>query len=228
MLVSYKWLNRYVDLSNVTPKELADKMSVTGIEVEGITVPEEGLKKIVVGEVKECVPHPDSDHLSICQVDIGEDELSQIVCGAPNVAIEAGRLMLQRMDDLLSEGSDFAFETTLSTRSYVKFIERAQAKGYFVTLLYFWLPTPEQAIERVATRVREGGHNIPSDVIRRRYANGIKNLTALYIPLCNYWAIYDNSSADEQIRIIALGGKDITTHIEDTLSYKTIADYERN
>lgn len=85
MLVSYKWLNQYVDLSNVTPQELADKMSVTGIEVEGVTVPEEGLKKIVVGEVKECIPHPDSDHLSICQVDIGEEELSQIVCGAPNV-----------------------------------------------------------------------------------------------------------------------------------------------
>ena len=135
---------------------------------------------------------------------------------------------IERIIHLLKEGETFAFETTLSTRSYVKFIERAQAKGYFVTLLYFWLPTPEQAIERVATRVREGGHNIPSDVIRRRYANGIKNLTALYIPLCNYWAIYDNSSADEQIRIIALGGKDITTHIEDTLSYKTIADYERN
>ena len=144
------------------------------------------------------------------------------------VAIPAGRLMIERIIHLLKEGETFAFETTLSTRSYVKFIERAQAKGYFVTLLYFWLPTPEQAIERVATRVREGGHNIPSDVIRRRYANGIKNLTALYIPLCNYWAIYDNSSADEQIRIIALGGKDITTHIEDTLSYKTIADYERN
>ncbi|OTP11987.1 phenylalanine-tRNA ligase beta subunit [Enterococcus sp. 10A9_DIV0425] len=85
MLVSYKWLNQYVDLSNVTPQELADKMSVTGIEVEGITQPSEGLKKIVVGEVKECIPHPDSDHLSICQVDIGEEELSQIVCGAPNV-----------------------------------------------------------------------------------------------------------------------------------------------
>lgn len=85
MLVSYKWLNKYIDLSAVSPKELADKMSVTGIEVEGITVPEEGLKKIVVGEVMECVPHPDSDHLSICQVDIGEEELSQIVCGAPNV-----------------------------------------------------------------------------------------------------------------------------------------------
>lgn len=165
-----------------------------------------------------------------CKEFVNADEIAKGLSpfNPESVAIEAGRLMLQRMDDLLSEGSDFAFETTLSTRSYVKFIERAQAEGYFVTLLYFWLPTPEQAIERVATRVREGGHNIPSDVIRRRYANGIKNLTALYIPLCNYWAIYDNSSADEQIRIIALGGKDITTHIEDTLSYKTIADYERN
>jgi phenylalanyl-tRNA synthetase beta chain len=85
MLVSYKWLNEYLDLSQVTPKELADQMSLTGIEVEGIEVPETGLKKIVVGEVKECVPHPNSDHLSICQVDIGEAELSQIVCGAPNV-----------------------------------------------------------------------------------------------------------------------------------------------
>ena len=85
MLVSYKWLNDYLDLSEISPNELADKMSVTGIEVEGIEMPAAGLKKIVVGEVKECVPHPDSDHLSICQVDIGESELSQIVCGAPNI-----------------------------------------------------------------------------------------------------------------------------------------------
>ena len=85
MLVSYKWLNEYLDLSKVTAKELADQMSLTGIEVEAVTRPMDGMKKIVVGEVKECVPHPDSDHLSICQVDIGEEELSQIVCGAPNV-----------------------------------------------------------------------------------------------------------------------------------------------
>lgn len=85
MLVSYKWLQEYLDLSKITPKELGNKMSVTGIEVEGVSYPSEGLKKIVVGEVMECVPHPDSDHLSICQVDIGEAELSQIVCGAPNV-----------------------------------------------------------------------------------------------------------------------------------------------
>lgn len=85
MLVSYKWLNEYVDVKDVTPKDLADRLSLTGIEVEGLESPEEGLKKIVVGDVKECIPHPDSDHLSICQVDIGEEELSQIVCGAPNI-----------------------------------------------------------------------------------------------------------------------------------------------
>lgn len=85
MLVSYKWLNEYLDLSKVTPKELGDTMSITGIEVEGIEVLAEGLKKIVVGEVIECVDHPDSDHLHICQVNIGEAELTQIVCGAPNV-----------------------------------------------------------------------------------------------------------------------------------------------
>lgn len=85
MLVSYKWLNEYLNLSNISAKELADKMSVTGIEVEGVEMPAEGLKKIVVGEVKECIAHPNSDHLSICQVDIGEEEPSQIVCGAPNI-----------------------------------------------------------------------------------------------------------------------------------------------
>ncbi|SJZ38564.1 phenylalanyl-tRNA synthetase beta subunit [Pilibacter termitis] len=84
MLVSTKWLKELVDY-DLTPQELADKMSLTGIEVEGIEVKSEGLKKIVVGNVLECVPHPDSDHLSICQVDVGESELYQIVCGAPNV-----------------------------------------------------------------------------------------------------------------------------------------------
>ena len=141
--------------------------------------------------------------------------------------IAKGLSPLQRMDDLLSEGEDFAFETTLATRSYVKFVERAQAKGYFVTLLYFWLPTPEQAIERVATRVSEGGHNIPSDVIRRRYANGIKNLTTLYTPICDYWIIYDNSVADG-IHKVAWGVKDEINEIVDPLSYQKIIGYERD
>ena len=164
-----------------------------------------------------------------CKEFVNADEIAKGLSpfNPESVAIEAGRLMLQRMDDLLSEGEDFAFETTLATRSYVKFVERAQAKGYFVTLLYFWLPTPEQAIERVATRVSEGGHNIPSDVIRRRYANGIKNLTTLYTPICDYWIIYDNSVADG-IHKVAWGVKDEIKEIVDPLSYQKIVDYERD
>lgn len=92
MLVSYKWLNELIDIKDITPDELSDKMSRSGIEVEEVNVAKEGLKKIVVGDVKECKPHPDSDHLSVCQIDVGEEELYQIVCGAPN--IRAGKKVI--------------------------------------------------------------------------------------------------------------------------------------
>ncbi|MFL2134058.1 phenylalanine--tRNA ligase subunit beta [Desemzia sp. FAM 24101] len=92
MNVSYKWLAEYLNLESITPENLADKLSRTGIEVEDVAVPQEGLKKIVVGHAVKVVDHPDSDHLHICQVDIGEEELSQIVCGAPN--IEAGQKII--------------------------------------------------------------------------------------------------------------------------------------
>lgn len=86
MNVSYKWLSEYLNLDSITPEELAEKLSRTGIEVEDVTIPQDGLKKIVVGHALSVVDHPDSDHLHICQVDIGEEEPSQIVCGAPNIA----------------------------------------------------------------------------------------------------------------------------------------------
>ncbi|WP_332913099.1 zeta toxin family protein [Algoriphagus boritolerans] len=89
--------------------------------------------------------------------------------------IEAGRLMLRRIKLLLESGENFAFETTLSTKSYVNFIEKAKAENYQVTCLFFWLNSVELAISRVETRVKEGGHNIPEDVIRRRYKHGLKN-----------------------------------------------------
>ncbi len=100
----------------------------------------------------------------------------------PNkLAIKAGRLMLTRINELLESGIDFAFETTLSTRSYVNTIKKAQKKGYFVTMLYFWLDSPDLAVERVKIRVKEGGHDIPEQTIRRRYDLGISNLFNLYI-----------------------------------------------
>jgi predicted ABC-type ATPase len=102
-----------------------------------------------------------------------------------SVAIQAGKIMLMRVRELIGMGADFAFETTLATKSYYYLIKEAQEKGYFVTILYLWLPSPEQAIKRVAQRVSEGGHNIPETVIRRRYRAGIKNLFNIYMPVAD-------------------------------------------
>ena len=114
----------------------------------------------------------------------------------PNkIAIKAGRLMLTRIDELLESGIDFAFETTLSTRSYVNTVKKAQEKGYFVTVLYFWLNIPDLAVERVKIRVSEGGHDIPEETIRRRYNLGISNMFNLYIPIADYWMFIDNSKS---------------------------------
>jgi predicted ABC-type ATPase len=108
------------------------------------------------------------------------------------VAFEAGRIMLSRINELMSEGADFAFETTLATRSYVSQVKKAQMAGYKVSLLYFWLSSPKIAIERVSKRVSNGGHNIPADIIERRYYRGIDNLHQLYIPICDEWTLVDN------------------------------------
>ena len=109
------------------------------------------------------------------------------------VAFEAGRIMLKRLDELLSNGENFAFETTLATKSYKNKVKVAKENGFKVILLFFWLRNVELAIERVKIRVKEGGHNIPEDVIRRRYVNGIKNLFGIYIQIVDEAMIFDNS-----------------------------------
>jgi predicted ABC-type ATPase len=124
-----------------------------------------------------------------------------------SVAIEAGRIMLKRINELLEEEIDFALETTLSTRSYVPFVKKAQQKGYEVTLLYFWLSSPEMAFDRVAKRVSKGGHNIPLDVIERRYYRGVKNLLNLYIPICDKWLVFDNINLIS--KIVAQGSSEL-------------------
>ena len=139
-----------------------------------------------------------------------------------SVALEAGRIMLDRILLHIRNGVDFALETTLATRSYAGLIKKAQAKGYFVSLLYFWLVSPEQAIMRVAKRVAEGGHNIPEDVIRRRYTNGLRNLFELYIPICDYWVMYDNSCIDTNVKTIASGSKGVEQEVPDMELYNTL------
>lgn len=122
-----------------------------------------------------------------------------------SVAIQAGKLMLLRIEELLTADETFSIETTLATRSYSELVKRAHEKGYKVTLLYFWLSSPELAVERVARRVSEGGHNIPKDVIYRRYEKGLKNLFDIFIPIVDSWMIVDNGV--EPREIIAKGTK---------------------
>jgi len=111
-----------------------------------------------------------------------------------SVAIEAGRLMLTRINKLINEKVDFAFETTLATKSYQSLIKTAKNNDYQVWLLFFWLPNAEVAIARVASRVKNGGHFIPEEVIIRRYRRGIANLVHIYCQLADIWFVLDNSS----------------------------------
>lgn len=115
------------------------------------------------------------------------------------VSFEAGRIMLNRIKELLSENENFAFETTLSTRSYKHTVAKAKEKGYRVTLLFFWLQNIELAKERVKTRVAEGGHNIEPGVIERRYVKGIKNLFDIYLSIVDGALIFDNSEGQHEL-----------------------------
>ncbi len=130
-----------------------------------------------------------------CKEFINADEIAKGLSPfqPEKVAIEAGRIMLHRIDELLESRESFAFETTLATKSYKKKILEAQSNNYNVTLLFFWLNSVELANERVKERVREGGHNIPENIIYRRYYNGINNLFTIYLPIVNEAFLFDNS-----------------------------------
>ena len=145
-----------------------------------------------------------------------------------SVAFQAGRIMLARIEELLHTKADFAFETTLSTLSYQKTIKQAQARGFKVTLLFFWLNNVQLAIERVANRVSEGGHDIPIDTIIRRYYKGIYNLTKLFTKICDYWIVIDNS--DSPFKFIAEGSMDQEIIIHDFQSWSFIKNskHEKN
>lgn len=137
-----------------------------------------------------------------CKEFVNADEIAKGLSPfAPeSVAIQAGRLMLQRIDTLLDEGVSFAIETTLATRSYQTLVNRAHDRGYVVQLLFFWLKSPLVACERVEKRVSEGGHSIPVQTIHKRYYLGLKNLFEIFMPIVDYWALYDNNL---QARLIA-------------------------
>lgn len=136
-----------------------------------------------------------------CNEFVNADEIAKGISpfNVDAVALESGRIMLKRINELLEEKKSFAFETTLSTKSYVSKIKAAKKNGYNVTLVFFWLRNDDLAVERVKVRVKEGGHNIPEKVVRRRYFAGLKNLFKLYLPLCDDWIVFDNSTPDSSL-----------------------------
>ncbi|MBE8713898.1 zeta toxin family protein [Sphingobacterium hungaricum] len=143
-----------------------------------------------------------------------------------SVSIEAGRIMINRIDDLISQGINFAFETTLSAKSYKNKIIKAKEEGYNVILLFFWLQTVNLAKERVKSRVLHGGHNIPEGVIERRYIKGIANLFTIYMPLVDGAIIFDNSEGQHEI--IAEKRIDSSFNVLNDLKFNSFKAYYDN
>jgi predicted ABC-type ATPase len=157
-----------------------------------------------------------------CDEFINADEIARGLSplNPEKAAIEAGRLMLSKIEKLISNQKDFAFETTLSTKSYTKTIEKAKQQGYQITLVFFWLDSVDLAIERVKTRVFEGGHDIPRSVIIRRYYSGLINLFTLYTPICDYWMIFNNSGSPSELIAEGYSNNDIV--IKNISTFETI------
>jgi len=135
-------------------------------------------------------------------------------------AIDAGKIMLLRIQELIKLHEDFSFETTLSAKHFINVIKKAQDQNYFVTMVFFWLNSIELAIQRVKIRVSEGGHDIPEDTIRRRYKSGLTNLIKRYIPVCDYWMIVNNSEGP--MILVAEGLKNIEIEINDITIWNKI------
>lgn len=163
-----------------------------------------------------------------CREFVNADEIAKGLSpfNPEGVAIEAGRLMLRRIDELIQGNESFSIETTLATKSYSKLVARAHENGFRVILLFFWLTSPQAAIDRVAERVAHGGHNIPIDVIKRRYATGIQNLFDIFMPIVDSWTIFCNSLTPR--RRIAEGGYQIDIKVYDKVLFSEIKSYAKH
>lgn len=137
------------------------------------------------------------------------------------VAMAAGRLMLSRLHELAAARVNFAFETTLASRSFAPWIRRVIETGYEFHVLFLWLPSAEFAVQRVADRVRMGGHGVATDVVRRRYRAGLSNFFKIYRPLATTWHLYDNSRGSSP-ELIASGVAPETVAVQDRALWENI------
>jgi predicted ABC-type ATPase len=135
-------------------------------------------------------------------------------------AIPAGRIMLARLHELAREHQEFAFETTLASRSFAPFLRQLRREGYHCHLVYVWLRTPEMAVQRVALRASRGGHSVPAAVVTRRYRRGLANFLQIYRPLADSWVLCDNSG--EGPLLVARGERDKAPEVLDQRLYHAI------
>ncbi len=164
------------------------------------------------------------DYLQISEF-VNADVIAQGLSGfnSDAMALGAGRIMLQRLKQLASQKSDFAFETTLATRTYARWLSQLRQDGYRVHLVFLWLPSEEMAVARVASRDQRGGHDIPEDVIRRRYHAGLRNFFSLYRPVVDEWRVYDNSGLDGYDLIAEESLRD-SLHIQQAEIWNTLVE----
>ena len=157
-----------------------------------------------------------------CRQFVNSDEFAKGLSpfNPEGASIQASRFMLLRIRYLLQRKEDFGVETTLATRSLLNTVRAAQKEGYYVTVLYFWLNSPDLAVKRVKARVAAGGHNIPEETIRRRYRVGINYFFKEYAPVCDRWILADNSQVP--FKVIAEGGKARPLIIKDRETYETV------
>lgn len=138
-------------------------------------------------------------------------------------AMAAGRIMLTRLRDLARQRATFAFETTLAGRTYRHWITDLIESGYLFHVIFLWLPSPEHAIARVADRVRRGGHDVPNEIVRRRYHGGLRNFFRLYQPLATKWRLYDSASGALP-RIVAAGGERLPLRVYDPSTWQRVIE----
>lgn len=147
---------------------------------------------------------------------VNADVIAQGLSGfsPASAALEAGRIMLNRLDELAQARVDFAFESTLAGRSVRGRLLDLIARGYAVHLFYLWLPSPDMAVERVRHRVKAGGHDVPEVVIRRRFWRSLVNFDHLYRPIVTSWQLLDAGRLPER-PLVAQGGESARTTIID-------------
>lgn len=156
---------------------------------------------------------------------VNADVIAQGLCAyqPERAAIQAGRIMLERIHTLANEKVNFAFETTLASRTFATWIPKLQKQGYQFHLIFLWLQNADLAVFRVKERIKAGGHSVPEETIRRRYAAGLKNFFNLYSPLADSWQLYDNSNTNN-ISLIASEIKNHSLIIKDKERWKKLSE----